>query len=457
MDTIVQFRQMKADQKFSELQKLIEVQLTFESSSRHELLILYYDVLNNLQKEFPEQLALELATLESEKRNHDFVLSLISHFKTEKYVTKVFELKITAAEDHGQLEELYNLVSSFLMRQCEKQIPMVPDWIIRRIDKYFSHDFNLKLKRLAIMLLLNDVQAAEKFLKDLLLSIFGKSSSKGVQLRMLSIGEVLRHGELKFHLEIYQHFCLIYSKGIRENNDYKRIVEMIIYFDDFKFQLLILDLIHKIGLNNDAVEYASGLKENPEYSYIYVDKFFSHLKPYFLRTIKEKATTHQDEEIPDLKLSERYSSEVMSTDVDVEESLDEKKYYHLLKYQSYSLNQLCDLAVSFLQSEMPNVALKATELAIQAANDDKEYLKGSYLKLTCLLVLKDYRAAVDTAYSALEKSSSQEDVLSFLYGQAEAYMRLNQKIKAIEILEKIIGIDHKYRLAKERLDKLNEV
>ena len=274
---------------------------------------------------------------------------------------------------------------------------------------------------------------------------------------MLSIGEVLRHGELKYHLEIYQHFCLIYSKGIREKNDYKRIVEMIIYFDDFKFQLLILDLIHKIGLENEAVEYALGLKENPEYSYIYVDKFFSHLKPYFLRPIKEKATTHQDEEIPDLKLSERYSSEVMSTDVDVEESLDEKKYYHLLKYQSYSLNQLCDLAVSFLQSEMPNVALKATELAIQAANDDKEYLKGSYLKLTCLLVLKDYRAAVDTAYSALEKSSSQEDVLSFLYGQAEAYMRLNQKIKAIEILEKIIGIDYKYRLAKERLDKLNEV
>ena len=51
----------------------------------------------------------------------------------------------------------------------------------------------------------------------------------------------------------------------------------------------------------------------------------------------------------------------------------------------------------------------------------------------------------------------QDDILSFLYTQAEAYQRLNLKREARRALQKIISIDPHYRLASERLEKLNEV
>ena len=59
------------------------------------------------------------------------------------------------------MEELYEHVSEFLLRQFEKQAHAVPQWIHELIEKYFRDDFKLKLKRLALSLLLNDVAAAE--------------------------------------------------------------------------------------------------------------------------------------------------------------------------------------------------------------------------------------------------------------------------------------------------------
>lgn len=147
----------------------------------------------------------------------------------------------------------------------------------------------------------------------------------------------------------------------------------------------------------------------------------------------------------------------MSPVLDVEDFEDEQRYFNLIKYQTYTTDQLCDLAVSFLQSEMPRVALKASQQAIAQSETDKDYLKGSYLKLTCLLLLKDFRAALDTCLEAISKATTKDDVLSFLYGQAEIYIRLNQVRDARKILSKILSIDSKYRLAKERLDKLNEI
>lgn len=71
--------------------------------------------------------------------------------------------------------------------------------------------------------------------------------------------------------------------------------------------------------------------------------------------------------------------------------------------------------------------------------------------------MKDFRAALDTCLEAISKATTKDDVLSFLYGQAEIYIRLNQVRDARKILSKILSIDSKYRLAKERLDKLNEI
>jgi hypothetical protein len=49
------------------------------------------------------------------------------------------------------------------------------------------------------------------------------------------------------------------------------------------------------------------------------------------------------------------------------------------------------------------------------------------------------------------------DILSFLYAQAEAYIGLGEKDKAKVVLTKVVSIDHQYRMARERLEKIDEV
>lgn len=460
MESIIQLRQMMAEQKFFEVQRLIEVQLTLKSDNRHELLSLYFDSLQAQQKKIPTLLLLELAEFESDAHHHELVLQLLSEINkdlSQKFFARIQKLKITAAEDKGQMDQLYSLLNDFLIRQFEKQIPIVPFWISEKIEKYFKHDFTLKLKELALTLLLNDVHKAEVLTRDLIISCIEKSSPKGTAAKLLSIGEILRSGENKAHLEIYQNFCFISARGISDKSDYKKIVEMVIFYDDFKFQVMILNLLHQLGQKEAAFDYSSAVRINSQYDFVYFDKFFTHLKAYFVQPVPKNKAEVVEALKPDLKLTGKYSSEIMSPVLDVEDFEDEQRYFNLIKYQTYTTNQLCDLAVSFLQSEMPRVALKASQQAIAQSESDEEYLKASYLKLTCLLLLKDFRAALDTCLEAISKASTEDDVLSFMYGQAEIYIRLNQVRDARKTLSKILSIDSKYRLAKERLDKLNEI
>lgn len=460
MESIIQLRQMMAEQKFFEVQRLVEVQLTLKSDNRHELLSLYFDSLQAQQKKIPTPLLLELAEFESVSNNHVVVLQLLGEINSEtaqKYFIRIQKLKIKAAEDKGQMDQLYLLLNDFLMRQFEKQTPFLPEWASEKIEKYFIHDFSLKLKELALTLLLNNVDKAEILTRDLIISCIEKSSPKGTSAKLLSIGEVLRSGENKVYLEIYQNFCFISARGISDKSDYKKLVEMVIFYDDFKFQVMVLNLLHQLGLKEEAFDYSSAVRINPKYDFVYFDKFFSHLKNYFVQPAAKNKEQVLEILKPDLKLSGKYSSEIMSPVLDVEDFEDEQRYFNLIKYQTYTTDQLCDLAVSFLQSEMPRVALKASQQAIAQSETDKDYLKGSYLKLTCLLLLKDFRAALDTCLEAISKATTKDDVLSFLYGQAEIYIRLNQVRDARKILSKILSIDSKYRLAKERLDKLNEI
>jgi DNA invertase Pin-like site-specific DNA recombinase len=55
------------------------------------------------------------------------------------------------------------------------------------------------------------------------------------------------------------------------------------------------------------------------------------------------------------------------------------------------------------------------------------------------------------------KTGTKEDVLSFLYVQAELFQKLGENKTAKSILQKIQNIDADYRLTKERLIRLNEI
>lgn len=460
MDFIIQFRHMMAEQKFFEVQKLIEVQLSLpQTSSRYDLLLLYQEALSGQQKTIPTSLLIELCEHDAAASRFDRVQELLTDLRPEvsqKYFLTIQKLKIQTAEHRGQMNELYHLSTNFLFHQFEKQIPAIPQWLETIIDKYFKFDFTIRLQKLSLALLLNDVKNSEELVRSLILSCVEKSSPKGTGHKLESISEVLKSGQNKAHLEIFQNFAMISSRGISEKSDNKKLVEMIIYFDDFKFQALLLNLLHELGFNQEAKDFAEVVRANPEYDFVYFDKYFSHLKRYFVAAKKIEKKKEVPFVSPDLSLEQKYRSAIFGDEPEVEES-EEQNYAHLFKHQEYSLDQFCDLAVSFLQSEMPKVALMAANAALKIAVDAQGYLKASYLKLTCLLQVQDYRAALDVCLSALSKASSRDDILSFMYGQAELYMRLGERKQAKIILTKIIAIDSKYRLAKERLDKLNEI
>lgn len=449
---------MMAEQKFSELQKLIEVQLTFEKESRYELLSLYVDAIKAQEKIVPPEIILELAEHYSETHEHSLSHELLSNLPLkirETFFIRLAKIEMKAAVDKGQMGELYTLIANFYLRQFEKQMPFVPSWIRGLSAKYFSGDFNLHLKDLALALLTNDVDRAIELTKVLLVGCVEKSSPKGTQQKLNLLSEVLRSGGHKGHLEIYQSYCLLAARESLDKTDYKKIVEMIIGFDDFKFQVMVLNLLHQHNLIEEAQSYSEVLKGHENYDYVYFDKFFPRLKSYFYKFNRPTEEEKKPVPSPDLDLEHPLTLGALGDVVPPESSDDLDTYYlNFLKYQNFSADQLCDLAVSFLQSEMPKVALRASELVILNAHDDQTFLKGSYLKLTALLQLLDYRAALDTCLEALSKARSEDDVLSFLYAQAEIYMRVQQKTEAKQILKQILSIDAKYRSAKERLEKL---
>jgi tetratricopeptide (TPR) repeat protein len=460
LESIIQFRQMMADQKFFELQRMLEVQLTIKSDARYELLSLYYESLKAQQKQIPSDKLIELAELSVENQRSEFAIHLLAELSPasmQRFYAQVVKIKIHVTESKGQMDELYSLVSSFLFRQFEKQIPTIPEWMQTTIQKYFAADFNLQLKELSLSLMVNDLVKSEALCRKMITANVEKSLPRGTITKLGMIADVLKSGTNKGHLEIYQNFCLISTRGISAPSDFKRIVEMIIFYNDFKFQVLVLNLLDHLKLTNEAQEYAAAIKTNEEYDYVYLDKFFQHLKSYFFKIANKEVPSKLASPAIDLKLSSLIKEDVISPSFDFDETEDESKYFLLLKHQQYTADQLCDLSVSFFQSEMPKVALKAAEMAMALAKDDKNYLKGCYLKLTCLLQLKDYRAALDTSLQALTRSKTKDDILSFLYGQAEIYIRLNQLQDAKNILSQIISIDSQYRSAKERLDKLNEI
>ena len=446
---------MMADQKFNELQKLLEAQLLGPSSNRHELLLLYYEVLTSQRKHFPDELSIELASWEIEDKKYPLVSHLINDVKSDIFSLKILKIKLRLAEEQGLIDDLYLLISLFIINQFEKKIPHIPECVIVLKNKYFNNDFKINLGMLSIYLLLNDLKKSEEIVKEIILTIREKSFNKGLNLKLCAIADVLNVSKNKASLEIYKSYCVLYTEGIKEKSHYKKVIEMIIYFDDFKFQVLVLDLMNKLDLNLESSEYAQVLKDNKDYNFVYLEKYFPHLKSYFLKPKKIILPEKVAFITPDLILSEPIGEESFPPEVDLMDEMQSDLYFNYLKYQTYSFQQLCELVVSFIQSEMPKVALKISGLAHKNASDDQEEMKASYLHLTCLLILRDYRAALDISFQALNKAIKKDDILSFLYAQAEIYIRLREHDRARMILSRIISIDSKYRLAKERLEKLN--
>jgi hypothetical protein len=456
VDSISKIQQLMAESRFVEAQKICELEFLKNNSEQPELLELYFESLLAQSKPLPNEMVLSLIE-KIINQDPDKADRWLNELKIDHQSLRIIQIKISLAEKKGRTEDLYRLISDYQVLRFETKSPVVSENVIQLTNKYYKNDFQLQLQRLALDLMRMDFIHAEDELKGLILSCFERSSSRGTKEKLEALLEVLKTPESLFHLEIYKTFCTFLTTGIKEKKDYKKVIELVIYFDDFRLQTLLLDFMWRQGLDEIAEEYAGIIRKNKEYTYVYLDKYFPHLKAYFYKRHEirtpENGSLLTDEDLKTTTFSHDPLESIEPAAISEEEVL----LSHVLRHQSFNSAELLDIAVSFLQSEFYHAAMMASDLSTESANTDQERLKSSYLKVFCLLKLGDFRAALDCSLEALKNATTQNDVLSFLYAQAEAHIQLRDHLAAKTILKKIITIDSGYRLAKERLDKLNAI
>jgi hypothetical protein len=457
VDPISTIRQMMAESKFLEALALAQAQLSSQDVKlRTMLLPLYLELLEGLDRKLPIEILIEAAELLFNS-DIDSAIKLIEYIpEADPNFLRIQLLKIRVAESKGRLEALYSLISELKLRLFTDRIPLKIDLVEAMVQKYFKDDFHLRLQELSLLVMLCDLPSAESVVQELIYSCVEKASPRGTREKLLSIAEIIGTQKEKKQLEIYQSFCRISAEGIKEKAEYKKIAEMLIYFDDFKFQLLILDLLEKLGLTEAAADYAVDVRSNKKYNFVYVEKYFIHLKKHFNRTVRQKVEETKEETVEHTLEGAAPAHEF--EDGPVPSYMEEESILvSTLKYQNYSPPELMELATGFLQSSYPRAALEALCLAGNQELDERTFLKISYLRAICLCQLTDHRAVIDLALEALGRAQVQEDILSFLYLQAEAEQKLGLIKDARRTLKTILSIDSQYRLTRERLARLDEI
>ncbi len=455
MDLISSIRQMMAEEHFSAAEEAAETALISATpGNRSEIIPLYLTALIQQKKYLPDHLASECLIALWDIDN-ELAVEIFEHTSDELKASSDFRIlffRMKLSEKRGRIQELHDLISSYHLKLFERSLPSIPEPIRALVQKYFRADFQLKIQSFALTLLRKDISGAESELKQLILDAFEKSSPKTLKEKLQSLSSVLALQTEKGHLEIFQSFLSLLVNGVTEKKDYKKLAEAVIYFDDFRFGVMLMSLFVSHKLDSIATDYAQELATHPQYDFVYVAKHFPDLKKYFVN-MTQPIPREEIHESPDLTLEEDEDKSFVMSSMP-QHSEDEGLLIHLVRNQNFSDESLLDLAVSFLQSELPRVAGSAAMIVHERATDDRIKLKAAYLALTALLHAGDYRKALDLALESMKLISSQDDLLSFLYCEAEAYLRLNRKTEARHVLRKIVSIDSRYRMARERLEKL---
>jgi hypothetical protein len=462
MDVILVIRQMIADSKFAEAQREAEtIFFLNDETLRKEVLPLYLEILNAQNRRLPVEMIIEVAEkyLQSDIDQSIYWMSFFPENEINRYFFLYQKIKIFHAVRKGLTADLYQLISKFQIYLFSSRVPVIPEFLKTFTLKFYAHDFNLGLQRLSLEIMIGDYETAETTIRSLMLTCFEQSSPRSTRVKLSHIADILETCQQSSQLDVYRGVCSLYAHEITAKTDYKRIAEAVIFFDDFKFQTLILNLLFEIGQEDFAVEYAVTVKTNKDYNFVYFDKFFPQLKKFFV-ALEEKAEAPKLAALltnEDIKLTDKIEK-IANRPIEPVEHVDEESHFiSMLNYQENSTTDLLEIATSFLQSQMPRVSLKAADLALKSAENNVLYLKAAYLKMISLLQLNDFRSALDLSIEASGKATLPEDVLSFLYVQAELFIKLGENKTAKGILQKIQTIDADYRLTKERLTRLNEI
>jgi hypothetical protein len=445
-----------AEQKINDAESLIEVQLTSSNHDRKEYLELYYEIFSIKHKKFPTKLLLELARFKLNEGHAEWVIKNLQETSDKASQVSKLKIEIEAYESLGHFHELYRKIYEFLILQFEKKLPLIDEKILKIQKKYFQNDFGLKLTILSLSILKEDQENSELIIKELILSIFEAKNSKNVEGKLDSIIEIIQTRRKKSILDIYQVLCQFIMKNKIERNELKKIIEFIIYFEDFQFQVIILSLLDKFDLKSEAQSFSKVVKKNSAFNFVYFDKFFPHLKNFFLITKNEINKSGTLNEAIDLNLQISEKQEWILENIDFRDESYVNEMQQILKFSNFSHQQLYDLAISFIQSGMPLVALVIMEKVLEENLEQDFKLKILYLKANCLFEVKDFRRVVDVCHDAIRLFQDEKQAVSFLYNQAEAFVHLREFKEAKKNFLKVVSIDETYRMTKDRLRTLDE-
>jgi hypothetical protein len=459
VESLIKIQQLMAESRFVEAQRLIEGHLIDKNKMGSiELISVYFECLISQQKKIPDELLLNHVDkiIEKDLDSAQRWIGFIDQSNKKNKQSIIF-LQTRIAEKQGLNKKLYELIDELLKHRIQNYQTEIPKRINEFIEKFFPNDLNIKLLLVSVDLLSLNLVSSEEKIKELIISCYESSSRRGITEKLKKIEKLLSSAGKTYHLEIYKSLLSLMINGFKEKKDFKRLIEVVIYFEDVKLQIIILHLLDQLSLENITSNYSLEIKKNKEFTLVYVSKYFPELKKYFVPQRTTKKTQNEITEMTiDLSLEES-NNRIAKEDKAHIISPDERMVPHLVEIQNYSIDQLLDLSVSLYQSEYYFASAEVAQLALNNSENNRDMLKSKYLKITSLFHLQDYRAIVDESLEALKTAETQNDILSFLYTMAEAHIRLGENRSAIGILKKIIHIDGQYRLAKMKLEELDAI
>ncbi len=453
VEQIEKIRLMMAEQRYIEAQQLVEQTMLMHKSD--QLLGLYIEIhlLQDSQLPYPETVSF-IKIIQEQDPHHG--LDLLFKLNAQTVEVKILELNLYARL--GALDELYKSISNFYLYLYERKIPRVFINVQELRKKYFSSDFKLELQEIALEADRGWTTDLESRINRIIQDCFQSYNVKNRTDKIQQLYQIIEAFPFNNGSRITASLLKLYLEGIKEAKDYKKLIELVLYFEDISMKAIVLNLLDKLGLESASASYADSFKLNTDYNFVLFEKYYPHLKKYFVTAKKEVIKEFLPTTEIDLTLSgvnEDYDGDNLIHEVD--ESNSDSDILDNLKHLEYDLTGWLNLSVSFIQSDFPKSALFCAQCVRDLATTDEEFLKGSYLATHALMKSHDYRLALDYCYEAIERSVLETDMLSFSYLEAELLIQLGEKRAAKIVISEIQKIDADYRLSSKMQKRLDEI
>lgn len=442
--------------------------LDFSLQNEEELTIDFFhelfEVRRNLGKDFPFHELDQYFNKLAQKNQFEEINDLLNWW-TNKHPSfesaLLYKWRLQLLEQRGMLANLKETLKAFGMFILKHRYWPLMESFKKYHEKYFKEDQDF-----IFVLILHQTQTFQFDQIEKQLTLFvenqlirSKKTPKtkdDIELLITILDQI----QVKGKLDIWKSFLMLQNQSNFDEGLIKKIIEMVIYFDHFGIQLLILRSLHHFGQYEIAQSLADALKASSNYDFVMIEKYFPHdLKSYFIKKRQIESAPFLSELSPeDLKLDINYKKNKSREEEEAHLLTEEESLIISgIKHQELSFDQSLDLMISMLQMNLP-LAARAIAFKINKESVEAELkLKLNYLLLRVYYELKDYRAGIDIALDSLSIAKSGEDILAFMYAEADFHFHLGELNQAKLIYENIISLVGNYRMAFERLKEINEI